>query len=106
MSNTLYLSKSLLYLKLSQEYVDFFLQENTGNPKAHRLFAHYRGRMDWILKDMDFRVGDEVKEAYRRDIQNASAIDSLANNYITLSEEGRNLLEAYSEELRKTHKLK
>jgi hypothetical protein len=55
---------------------------------------------------MDFRVGDEVKEAYRRDIENAAAIDSLANNYITLSEEGRNLLEAYSEELRKTHKLK
>jgi hypothetical protein len=106
MSNTLYLSKSLLYLKLAQEYVDFFLQENDSNPKAHRLFSHYRGRMDWILKDMDFRVTDEVKEAYRRDIQNASAIDSLANNYITLSEEGRNLLEAYSEELRKTHKLK
>jgi hypothetical protein len=62
--------------------------------------------MDWILKDMDFRVTEDVKEAYRRDIENASAIDSLANNYIILSEEGRNLLEAYSEKLIKTHKLK
>lgn len=106
MSNTLFLSKSLLYLKLSQEYVDFFLQENTGNPKAHRLFKHYRDRMDWILKDMDFRVTEDVKDAYRRDIENAAAIDSLANNYIVLNEEGRNLLENYSEELRKTHKLK
>lgn len=105
MSTTLYLSKSLLYLKLSQEYVEFFIQETDNNPKATRLFSHYKDRMNWILKDMDFRVTEDVKDAFRRDINNAAAIDSLANNYITLNEEGRDLLEKYSEELRKTHKL-
>ena len=43
---------------------------------------------------------------FKIDKTNIKIIDSLANNYITLNEEGRNLLEAYSEELRKTHKLK
>jgi len=81
MSTTLYLSKSLLYLKMSQEYVEFFIQETDNNPKATRLFSHYRDRMNWILKDMDFRVTEDVKEAFRRDISNASSNSSIVISF-------------------------
>lgn len=108
-TDTYYFAKALLYAKLSRDYFDYLITETNASYYAKNLLKQYIGRIEYINKDITDRINNpEFKVMYMKDMDDAGAIDSMANCYILLDAENRNKLEAFAEELIKeqTNKLK
>ena len=108
-TDTYYFAKALLYAKLSRDYFDYLITETNASYYAKNLLKQYIGRIEYINKDITDRINNpEFKVMYMKDMEDAGAIDSMANCYILLDAESRNKLEAFAEELIKeqSNKLK
>ena len=67
---------------------------------AKNLLKQYIGRIEYINKDITQRINNpDFKIMYMKDMDDAGAIDSMANCYILLAQENRSALEKYAEEL-------
>lgn len=108
-TDTYYFAKALLYAKLSRDYFDYLITETNASYYAKNLLKQYIGRIEYINKDITNRVNNpEFKVMYMKDMDDAGAIDSMANCYILLDAENRIKLETFAEELIKnqTNKIK
>ena len=104
-TDAFYFAKALLYAKLSRDYFDFIITETQATYGAKQTLKGYVGRLDWINTDLTLKIQHEdFKKMYEDDLENAGAIDSMANNFIILNAENRAKLEEYSEQLIKEQK--
>jgi hypothetical protein len=99
-TDTYYFAKALLYAKLSRDYFDYLITETNASFGAKNLLKQYIGRIEYINRDITQRINNpEFKIMYMKDMDDAGAIDSIANCYILLDAENRSALEKYAEEL-------
>lgn len=102
-TDTYYFAKALLYAKLSRDYFDYLITETNATFNAKNLLKQYIGRIEFINRDLTSRIkNDDFKIMYMKDMEDAGAIDSMANCYILLNQENRSKLENFAEELIKT----
>lgn len=98
------LARALIYTKLASEYFDFFIVESGIKFDDKHFIKSNSNKLKAVLRDMGMVVSPGVRDAYVKDMDNAPAVDSIANIYLTLSEENRVVLEDYAEELLKSQK--
>lgn len=106
-NETFYFAKALLYTKLARDYFEYLIVETKATMDAKRTLKNYVGRYDFVYKDIMFKIGNEYfKKALTNDIDNAPAIDSIANMYIIMNDEDRIKLEEFAENIIKNYKNK
>lgn len=98
------LARALIYTKLASEYFDFFIVESGVKFDDKHFIKSNSNKLKAVLRDMGMAISPGIRDAYVEDMDNAPAVDSMANIYLGLNKENRDILEQYAEELIKGQK--
>lgn len=106
-NDAFYFAKALFYTKLARDYFEYLIVETKATGYAKQTLKQYVSRFDYVYKDVIVRIGSEgFKQALKDDIENAPAIDSIANMYVVMKDEDRSKLEEFAENILKSYKTK
>ena len=98
------LARALIYTKLASEYFDFFIVESGIKFDDKHFIKSNSNKLKAVLRDMGSVISPGIRDAYVEDMDNAPAVDSMANIYLKLTKENRDVLEQYAEDLIKSQK--
>lgn len=101
--DTYSLAKGLHHINIAKQYFEDVKIDCTGDLKI--TFSAYINKCDWILNNIIHKLGDKTREIYKTELSDSLSIDSINDKLIMLTNEQRNEIEDYLNELIKKTKL-
>lgn len=102
--NTYSLAKGLHHINIAKQYFEDVRYGTSNEIKA--VFNQYIQKCDWILANMRDRMGDEQREALKKEMEDSLAFDAINDKLIYLDNSQRALIEQLMDEMIKGEEIK